>query len=172
MNAWTIYESPLGPLTLRAGARGLTALHFPGHGDHLDEDRHDPRPFAEAIVQLEQYFAGERRAFGLALDLGGTPFQRGVWEELAHIPFGSTLSYTGLAHAIGRPDRVRAVAGAVGRTPVPIVVPCHRAVGADGALTGYRGGLQRKQALLELEARAAAGRAPEPAWSLRQMALM
>jgi methylated-DNA-[protein]-cysteine S-methyltransferase len=172
MNAWTIYESPLGPLTLRGGDRGLTGIDFPGHAGPLDEDARDPRPLAEAVRQLEQYFAGERRAFELALDLGGTPFQRRIWEELARIPYGSTRSYTQLAHAADRPDRVRAVGAAVGATPVPIVVPCHRAVGADGSLTGYRGGLQRKQALLDLEARAAAGLAVEPAWSFRQMALM
>jgi methylated-DNA-[protein]-cysteine S-methyltransferase len=171
MNAWTIYESPLGPLTLWGGDRGLTTIAFPGHAGPLDEDAHDPRPLAEAARELEQYFAGERRAFELALDLGGTPFQRAVWDALLRIPYGSTLSYTQLAAAAGRPDRVRAVGAAVGATPVPIVVPCHRAVGADGSLTGYRGGLQRKQALLDLEARAAAGLAVEPAWSFRQMAL-
>ena len=172
MNAWTIYESPLGPLTLCGGAQGLTALHFPGHAGRLDEDAHDPRPLAEAVGQLEQYFAGERHAFELALDLGGTPFQRAVWQALARIPYGSTLSYTQLAAAAGRPDRVRAVGAAVGRTPVPIIVPCHRAIGADGSLTGYGGGLHRKQALLDHEARGAAGHPVEPAWSFRQIALM
>jgi methylated-DNA-[protein]-cysteine S-methyltransferase len=172
MNAWTIYESPLGPLTLRGGDRGLTNIDFPGHAGPLDDDALDSETLAEAVRQLEQYFAGERQAFELALDLGGTPFQRAVWEALARIPYGSTLSYTQLAAAAGRPDRVRAVGAAVGRTPVPIIVPCHRALGADGSLTGYRGGLHRKQALLDLEARSAAGHVVEPAWSFRQIALM
>jgi methylated-DNA-[protein]-cysteine S-methyltransferase len=169
---WTVYESPLGPLTLRGGPRGLTGIDFPGHAGPLAEPDRDPGAFAEAVRQLEEYFAGRRRRFELALDLGGTPFQRAVWEALARIPYGSTLSYTQLAAAAGRPDRVRAVGAAVGRTPVPIIVPCHRAIGADGSLTGYGGGLHRKQALLDLEARAAAGHPVEPAWSFRQIALM
>ncbi len=96
-----------------------------------------------------------------------------MWAQLQRVPYGTTTSYGALARAVGYGDHghVRAVAAAVGRTPVPIVVPCHRAVAADGALTGYGGGLQRKRALLDLEARAAAGLPPEPAWAFRQMAL-
>jgi methylated-DNA-[protein]-cysteine S-methyltransferase len=149
--AWTIYESPLGPLTLVGGAQGLTELRFPGHGEPLDEDLHDRAAFAEPVRQLEEYFAGARQRFELALDLHGTPFQRTVWHELLTIPYGSTTSYGALAATIGRPDRARATGAAIGRTPVPIIVPCHRVVAADGALTGYGGGLQRKQALLDLE---------------------
>ena len=170
--SWTIYESPLGPLTLLGGPAGLAGLHFPGRAGRLDEADHRPSAFRAALEQLEQYFAGELDAFELELDLRGTGFQRRVWDRLREIPYGSTISYTGLAQAIGRADRVRAVGGAVGRTPVPIVVPCHRVVGADGALTGYGGGLQRKAALLDLEARAAAGLPPDPAWAFRQMALL
>jgi methylated-DNA-[protein]-cysteine S-methyltransferase len=171
-HCWTVYESPLGPLTLLAGPAGLTGLHFPGRAARLDEARHRPGAFRSAVEQLERYFEGERRSFELELDLGGTPFQRTVWERLREIPYGRTISYSMLARSVGRPDGVRAVAAAVGRTPVPIVVPCHRAIGANGDLTGYGGGLERKRALLDLEARAAAGLAPEPAWAFRQMGLM
>jgi methylated-DNA-[protein]-cysteine S-methyltransferase len=170
--SWDVYESPLGPLTIEAGPRGLTALSFPGRGGARDERRRDPPALADAVAQLDAFFAGERQAFDLALDLRGTPFQRRVWAALRDLPFATTATYTELAAAVGRPDVVRAVAAAVGRTPVPIVVPCHRVVGAGGALTGYGGGLQRKAALLDLEARVAAGLAPEPAWALRQLALL
>jgi methylated-DNA-[protein]-cysteine S-methyltransferase len=150
--SWTIYESPLGPLTLVAGTDGLSGLRFPARGGPLDEARRDPGAFTDAIAQLEEYFAGRRKQFNLALELGGTAFQRRVWDALSAIPYGATRSYTSIAEAIDRPDRVRAVAAAVGRTPVPIIVPCHRAVAASGALTGYLGGLHRKRALLDLEA--------------------
>jgi methylated-DNA-[protein]-cysteine S-methyltransferase len=167
-NRWTIYESPLGPLTLVGGPAGLRALDFPGHAGRLDEDDRDPAPFAVAVRQLDEYFAGRREGFGLKLDLGGTPFQRSVWDELQHIPCGATTSYGALARAVGRPDAVRAVGAAVGRTPVPIIVPCHRALASNGALTGYRGGLQRKQALLDLERQGAAPAGFAP----RQIALL
>jgi len=169
---WTVYDSPLGPLTLRGTHERLTALDFPGHGGHRDDDQHAPEAFADAIEQLEAYFAGDLQCFALALRLAGTPFQRRVWDELGAIPYGETISYRELADAIGRPDRLRAAAAAVGRTPLPIVVPCHRVVATDGGLTGYRGGLDRKRALLDLERRVAAGRVPEPAWAFRQTALL
>jgi methylated-DNA-[protein]-cysteine S-methyltransferase len=169
---WTSYESPLGPLTLVAGPAGLIGLRFPGPRDTLGDADRRPGALAGAIEQLEQYFAGERESFDLDLDLSaGTAFQRRVWRCLRQIPFGTTISYTELAGAIGRPERVRAVGAAVGQTPVPIIIPCHRVVAADGALTGYVGGLHRKQALLDLEARAAAGLPPQPAWAFRQLAL-
>ena len=156
--SWTIYESPFGRLALEAGPRGLRGLHFPGGSGHLDERDRQPAAeaagvLADAATQLAEYFARECSAFELELDLGGTPFQRGVWEQLAQIPYGSTISYTELARRAGRPDRARAAGAAVGRIPVPIVVPCHRVVASNGALTGYRGGLELKRALLELEAR-------------------
>jgi methylated-DNA-[protein]-cysteine S-methyltransferase len=152
---WSIYESPLGTLTLVAGPRGLRAISFPGRdGERPERDhaQHDPNAFAEVTSQLDEYFAGERRAFDVALDLDqGTPFARSVWAEVARIPYGSTTSYGAIARAIGRLDRVRAVGAAVGRTPVPIIVPCHRVIGTTGDLVGYGGGLERKLALLELE---------------------
>jgi methylated-DNA-[protein]-cysteine S-methyltransferase len=169
--AWTVYESPLGPLTLLGGPAGLSRLRFPRSGAPLDEARREPRALHGAVEQLEQYFGGDRRAFELDLDLGGTPFQRSVWELLLRIPFGATTTYGQLADELGRRDRVRAVGAAVGRTPVPIIVPCHRVVGSDGSLTGYGGGLHRKRALLDHEAAVAGGLGPEPAWAFRQLSL-
>jgi methylated-DNA-[protein]-cysteine S-methyltransferase len=156
--SWTIFESPLGSLTILGGPQGIRNVHFPGRSPKTNESAR--RPMEPAIEQLEQYFAGERRAFELDLDLRGTPLQRRVWAELEKIPYGSTTSYGELARRIDDslyPDRlepyerVRLVGATIGRTPTPILVPCHRVIGADGSLTGYGGGLQRKQALLELE---------------------
>jgi methylated-DNA-[protein]-cysteine S-methyltransferase len=170
-DSWSIYESPIGPLTLVGGPGGLRAIEFPGQGAPRDETDRDPAALADTATQLGEYFAGERTRFELRLDLGGTPFQQAVWAQLSAIGFGETRSYGALAGALGRRDRVRAVGAAVGRTPVPIVVPCHRAVGADGRLTGYRGGLQRKRALLDLEAAVSGGRPLPEVWAGRQLAL-
>jgi methylated-DNA-[protein]-cysteine S-methyltransferase len=149
---WTIHESALlGPLTLVGGQAGLSRLSFPGREPAPNEAGYDPAALADATRQLEEYLAGSRRNFELMLDIEGTPFQRAVWDQLLRIPYGETVSYTELAGLIGRTDRVRAVGGAVARTPVPIVIPCHRVVGVNGALTGYGGGLERKAALLSLE---------------------
>jgi methylated-DNA-[protein]-cysteine S-methyltransferase len=149
---WDIYQSPLGPLTLLGRPGILSGLRFPGKGGPLDEADRRPGLFTAAIEQLDEYFDGHRRRFDLALDVAGTPFQQRVWSALRAIPYGTTRSYTEIGQAVDRPDRVRAVGAAVGRTPIPIIVPCHRVIGADGALTGYGGGLQRKRALLDLEA--------------------
>jgi methylated-DNA-[protein]-cysteine S-methyltransferase len=170
--AWDVIETPLGPLTLEASRRGLRAVHFAGRGPARAEERRDPALLAGAAAQLEAYFAGERRSFDLDLDLRHSVFDRTVWRHLSEIPYGHTISYSALARAVGRPDIVRGVAAAVGRNPLAIVVPCHRVIGADGALTGYRGGLQRKQALLDLEGRVIAGLAPEPAWVFRQLSML
>ncbi len=143
---WTIYESPLGALTVIAGPSGVRSICFPGRSPRLDESAR--APLADTVEQLEQYFAGERKDFELSLDLAGTPFQRLVWECLREIPYGSTISYGELAGQVepaAYPDdlepyqRVRLAAATVGRTPTPIVVPCHRVIGADGSLTGYGG---------------------------------
>ncbi|MFA9272027.1 MAG: methylated-DNA--[protein]-cysteine S-methyltransferase [Baekduiaceae bacterium] len=163
-----IHETPLGPLTLTATARGLTALHFPGRAPVIDLAEGATPALDAARAELDAYFAGDLRAFTVPLDLAGTAFQRDVWALLRTIPYGETTTYGELAARVGGPSHVRAVAGAIARTPVPIVIPCHRVVGADGALTGYLGGLQRKEALLTLEH---AG-APEPAWAFRQTALL
>lgn len=148
----TSYESPFGTLTLTANSHGLDGLFFPGRSSALDEIRHDPAVFAQAMRQLDEYFACARQQFDLELaPSAGTPFQQAVWRQLEAIPYGETVSYTELAARLGRTDLVRAVGAAVGRNPLPIVVACHRVIGADGSLTGYLGGLQRKQALLDFE---------------------
>ena len=175
MMLWTVYESPLGPLTLLARAGGLAAVRFTDASAGLDRRARDSHALAPVSTQLDAYFAGALRTFEAALDLDGSPFQRAVWSALATIPYGATTTYGRLTAAVGRDghdhEQVRRVAAAIARTPTPIVVPCHRVVGADGSLVGYGGGLERKRALLDLEASAAAGSAPEPAWAFRQLTL-
>jgi methylated-DNA-[protein]-cysteine S-methyltransferase len=172
---WDIYESPIGPLTLIGGDAGLRGLWFPGKTEAPPESAR--APLSAVTEQLEAYFAGELRAFDLELDMRGTPLDREVWRRLLDIPYGETESYGELAARVDpglfRTDvepwqRARAVGGANGRNPVSIIVPCHRVIGADGSLTGYGGGLHRKQALLELEG---SGR-PDPAWRARQTSLL
>jgi methylated-DNA-[protein]-cysteine S-methyltransferase len=148
----TIYDtvdSPLGELLLAGDGDALTAVRM--NGLSCPGWRRDPGSFREAAEQLRSYFAGELREFDLALDPRGTPFQRRVWAALREIPYGSTISYTELAAAVGRPGAHRAVGAANGRNPIAVVIPCHRVIGASGALTGYGGGLGRKRLLLDLE---------------------
>jgi methylated-DNA-[protein]-cysteine S-methyltransferase len=171
--AWTIYESPIGPLTLIGGSRGLSAIHFPERTSPQPDRFRDDEALAPAVTQLEEYFAGERRSFDLEpAPRRGSSMYREVWDELLRIPYGTTTTYGELARRVGRPDLARAIGGAVGSTPTPIVVPCHRVIGADGSLTGYGGGLDRKRALLDLESRTVAGMPPGPAWAFRQAALL
>jgi methylated-DNA-[protein]-cysteine S-methyltransferase len=150
-------ESPLGKLTLASDGDALTSVRFEQHA-HLAplsaESRRDDRAraFAEARNQLAAYFAGELRAFALPLAPRGTEFQRKVWAALAEIPFGATSTYGALARRLGAPNHSRAVGHANGRNPLSIIVPCHRVVGASGALTGYAGGIARKRWLLAHEA--------------------
>ncbi len=147
--------SPLGPLTLAATAQGLAGAWFDGQRHHPGElalpEAPGQRWLAQAARELDQYFEGRRRHFEVAVDAEGTPFQRQVWQLLRGIAAGHTRGYGELAAALGRPQAARAVGAAVGRNPVSIIVPCHRVLGQGGALTGYAGGLQRKQALLALE---------------------
>jgi methylated-DNA-[protein]-cysteine S-methyltransferase len=152
----TRYESPLGPMIVAATDSGLAGLWFEGQRHLPDSSAWPVRPqhpvLRQAITQLEEYFGGRRTSFELPLDLqGGTAFQQSVWQALLSIPRGGTMSYGVLSQRIGQPAAVRAVGAAVGRNPLSIVVPCHRVLGADGTLTGYAGGLQRKSALLQLE---------------------
>lgn len=155
------YDSPLGPIALEAGRFGLRALRFDDDAAPACAAGTPPPTLARAAAQLDEYFAGRRTTFDLPLDLRGGPLEMRVWSELRCIPHGTTVSYGRLAELVGRPDVVRAVAGAVARTPVPVVIPCHRVIGADGALRGYVGGLARKAALLAGEgAIATAGAAP------------
>lgn len=150
------FDSPLGPLLLAWGARGLSHILFPEGGDPAAADP-SWQPQSEAAfgaaTQLAAYFEGDLRDFDLPLAPEGTPFQLRVWEELSRIPYGHTTSYGEVARSIGRPTATRAVGAANGRNPLPIVIPCHRVVGSNGRLTGYGGGLPIKQFLLRLEGR-------------------
>jgi len=151
--------TPLGPLTAAATERGLAGLWFDGQKHHpgeLDAPRDDAQPFiAQARRELAAYFAGGGARFTVPLDPQGTPFQRLVWRALSALRAGHHESYGELAARIGHAGAARAVGAAVGRNPISIVVPCHRVLGADGSLTGYAGGLERKVALLDLESRRA-----------------
>jgi len=158
--AQTTVETPLGPVLLARTARGIAGAWFEGqkaHPGRLHAPRRDDDPLLrEAAAQLLDYLAGRRERFDLALDLAhGTPFQRAVWQALQGIARGATTSYGAIARGIGRAPAVRAVGAAVGRNPLSVIVPCHRVLGGDGGLTGYAGGLARKQALLRLEGVAA-----------------
>lgn len=149
-------ESPLGPMTLAATARGLAGLWFDGQAHHpgrLDAPVDAQQTFiAQAHRELDRYWhAGARGGFKVQLDVQGTTFQQAVWHALLAIPAGHTSTYAAVAAAAGSPSAVRAAGAAIGRNPVSIIVPCHRVLGGNGSLTGYAGGLQRKQALLELE---------------------
>ncbi|MCB9728506.1 MAG: methylated-DNA--[protein]-cysteine S-methyltransferase [Deltaproteobacteria bacterium] len=161
--SWALMESPVGQLVVCASDQGLVSLQFlrvqtleaalaelvARFGNPVVADE---RPVMQrARRQLDAWFGGKRRAFALPLDLRGTPFQRRVWAALQQIPFGETETYASLAAAIGQTSAVRAVARACGRNPLPILVPCHRVVASDGALTGYLGGLETKRRLLALE---------------------
>ncbi len=147
-------DSPVGTLTLAANDDGLHAIEFPRNRHPADRDGwlqgHHP-VLDLAARQLDDYFAAKRRAFDLPLAPRGTDFQRTVWMTLAGIGYGETISYAQLAQRVGRPTAMRAVGAANGRNPLPIILPCHRVIGADGSLTGFGGGLSTKQFLLELE---------------------
>ena len=151
-------ESPVGTLTLYADAQGLRRILFADEAlddaDLLDQeivDAPDDPMLAEAARQLDEYFDGRRDHFELPLHLEGNNFEREAWRALAAIPYGTTISYGEQAAYIGRPGAFRAVGGANGRNPLPIVLPCHRVVGADGSLVGFGGGLAVKQWLLDHE---------------------
>jgi methylated-DNA-[protein]-cysteine S-methyltransferase len=148
-------ESPIGTLRLVACSSGLSAIQFQSGprctAAHADWHR-DPAPFRSICGQLAEYFAARRRVFDVELAPLGTPFQRAVWRELRAIPFGTSISYAELARRVGRPSAFRAVGGANGANPWPIVVPCHRVVGSDRSLIGFGGGLEMKRALLRHEA--------------------
>lgn len=159
---YTVIDSPIDPLMLTSDGTALTGLYMTPHQygptvatDWLRDDNAAPLP--EAVRQLKAYFAGELSSFDLPLRPQGTPFQQRVWAELCTIPFGVTISYGELARRLGDVNASRAVGLANGRNPISIIVPCHRVIGANGKLTGYGGGLPRKQALLAFEAQVRAG---------------
>lgn len=143
-------DSPVGPLLLTSDGTALTRLLFGGEPDPSWST--EPCPVLErATGQLGEYFRGERTRFDLPLAPAGTPFQLAVWQALRDIPYAETINYGQLAARVGNPRASRAVGLANGRNPISIVVPCHRVIGADGTLTGYGGGLERKRRLLDLE---------------------
>jgi methylated-DNA-[protein]-cysteine S-methyltransferase len=147
-------KSPVGTLLLTANEAALTGIYFEGEGAVVGASwqmNANHPVLATAQAQLREYFAGRRKHFDLALAAAGTDFQRCVWKALETIPWGETQSYGALARKIGKPRAMRAVGAANGANPIPIVVPCHRVIGANGTLTGYGGGLWRKQKLLALE---------------------
>jgi methylated-DNA-[protein]-cysteine S-methyltransferase len=149
------HDSPVGELMLVASAAGLTAILWPN-----DNPRRVPLPplttgastvLDQTARQLDEWFAARRTTFDLPLDLHGTPFQLNAWRALAEIPFGSTRSYGEQAAAVGRPTAARAIGAANGRNPLSIVLPCHRVIGSNGALTGFAGGIETKRWLLDFE---------------------
>lgn len=147
-------KSPIGQLLLAGNDDVLEVIGFPeGKGVvEIQADWQERRSaFAEAVAQLKEYFAGQRKTFDLKLKPNGTEFQLAVLDALIDIPYGQTASYQDIANAVGRPKAVRAVGAANGRNPLPIVIPCHRVIGSDGSLTGFGGGLPAKQYLLALE---------------------
>ena len=152
---YTHIDSPVGPLLLASDNDGLRLIEFhaPRYAMQRDADwrEGDNAVLRITRAQLDEYFAGKRRDFDLPLAPRGTDFQRNVWQTLATIPYGATISYAQLATRVGKPTAMRAVGAANGRNPLPIVLPCHRVIGADGSLTGFGGGLPTKEFLLKLE---------------------
>jgi methylated-DNA-[protein]-cysteine S-methyltransferase len=151
---YTTLESPIGELLLLGEDRGLHGLYMQGGRKPIRVAAGWERsavPFASVIAQLREYFDGRRTAFEVPLLMHGSPFELQVWRALQEIPYGETTSYGEIARRVGQPSAARAVGVANGRNPIAVIVPCHRVIGADGSLTGYGGGLERKRVLLELE---------------------
>ena len=143
-------QTPLGIAKLEGNADGLTSTSVINH-DTVPVTDVIPEVLEDAVYQLNEYFQGNRKSFNLELNPEGTDFQKRVWDELLHIPFGKTVSYMDLSKKLGDPKAIRAVAAANGKNPLWIIVPCHRVIGSDGSLTGYASGLHRKKWLLEHE---------------------
>ena len=154
MKYFTRYPSPLGQMTLQANDAGLTGAWFEVHTTAPDDFgvQQDDHPIlAQAVTELSEYFAGKRTQFDVPTVADGTKFQNQVWAMLKEIPYGETWSYQDLAIAIDNPKAVRAVGLTNGRNPISVIVPCHRVIGKNGKLTGYAGGIERKERLLALE---------------------
>ncbi|MGS2723596.1 methylated-DNA--[protein]-cysteine S-methyltransferase [Porticoccus sp. GXU_MW_L64] len=149
-----IIKSPIGNIRISADEVGLTELRF---RDQPPTEVPEKGILAAAEKQLQEYFAGNRQVFDLPLNARGTEFQKRVWQQLLAVGFGDTISYGAIAKAIGKPTASRAVGAANGQNPISIIVPCHRIIGSSGKLTGYAGGLERKQWLLNLENKVAGG---------------
>jgi methylated-DNA-[protein]-cysteine S-methyltransferase len=153
---FTYVDSPLGQLFIQGDEQFVTGLFMPEHRGWLGPEaswRQSDVPFAVVREQLAEYFGGDRQDFDVPLKLVGTEFQQRVWRELVRIPLGTTITYAQLAQRIGRPTASRAVGHANGRNPISIIVPCHRVIGANGDLTGYGGGIERKRWLVDFERR-------------------
>jgi methylated-DNA-[protein]-cysteine S-methyltransferase len=153
---YSYIDCPLGRMLVQGDGQFVTGLFMPQHKGWQSPGatwQQSDAPFTAVREQLAEYFAGERQQFDVPIKLVGTPFQQRVWQELERIPFGTTITYAQLAQRVGKPTASRAVGNANGRNPVSIIVPCHRVIGADGSLTGYAGGLDRKRWLLDHEAR-------------------
>jgi methylated-DNA-[protein]-cysteine S-methyltransferase len=152
-------DTPIGPLLIAGDEHVVRRIDFPNKEARPEAGWVESPKGAvgEAMKQLREYFAGKRADFDLALEPAGTPFQLRVWRELSGIPYGQTISYGELAKRVGNPNASRAVGAANGKNPLPIVVPCHRVIGANGKLTGFGGGLPTKEALLALEKSSSAG---------------
>jgi len=156
MHCYDTFEGPQGRMLLLANDEGLAGVYFHRQKHHPRRQadwKKNPhhRVLRQAKRELAEYFAGKRKRFGVALSPEGTPFQRSVWKAIARVGYGETISYGELARRAGHPGSARAAGAATGRNPIGIIVPCHRIMGANGSLTGYAGGLQRKRALLALE---------------------
>ena len=155
---YTTFDSPIGELLATGDGEALTGLYMQGSRKPVTPSagwERDDEPFAELRGQLHEYFTGDRREFDLPLAPRGSEFQGRVWGALREIPYGETETYGELAERIGRPGSARAVGAANGQNPICVVIPCHRVIGAGGALTGYAGGLERKRLLLDIESRLA-----------------
>jgi methylated-DNA-[protein]-cysteine S-methyltransferase len=147
-----IYDSPIGPLTLASNGSALIQCEFEGGKYPLPQyELGSDKIIDQACRELDLYFAGKLRAFKVKVAPHGTEFQRKAWAALQTIPYGETRSYAQQAKAIGSPKATRAIGAANGRNPIPVIIPCHRVIGANGSLTGFGGGVERKQILLELE---------------------
>lgn len=152
---YTYYDSPVGSLLL-TGKNKLETIVFEKSKKRTQplENWNENRSFFEPVIQqLDEYFSGQREKFDIEIELKGTDFQKKVWEELAKVPYGTTVSYGELARKIGNPKACRAVGMANGRNPIPIIIPCHRVIGKNGTLTGFGGGLDVKKTLLDLESK-------------------
>src|SRR5579872_2337969 len=159
---YTYLDSPIGTLLIAGDHEAIHHIQFPKNGKPSRPQRgwteSSRGPVAEAVRQLREYFAGRRIDFELPLSLAGTPFQRTVWRQLQEIGYGETISYGELARRVGNPKASRAVGGANGSNPLPIVIPCHRVIAGDGSIGGFGGGLPTKESLLALEQRPSAGK--------------
>lgn len=154
MKYYTRHESPLGTLLIAGTRSAVTEIWFPTHNQVPDTDwQREDDVFATACQQLEEYFAGERTVFSVPIELHGTEFQKKVWSVLRDIPYGTTISYGETAKRLGNPGASRAVGGANNANPIPIIVPCHRVIGADKSMTGFGGGIEIKTTLLAMEYR-------------------